>query len=80
MISSWILGRSEDLSSQGYGQLMMYFCMLATLGILLNTWLYIDDIWNRNGILNAIDQSGASSDVQKPDKLADQKANGRSKK
>ena len=29
--------------------------MLAVLGIFFNTWLYIDDKTNRNGILDAID-------------------------
>ena len=40
---------------QGYFWLMMYFSILACIGIVFNVWLYIDDKANRNGILNAID-------------------------
>ena len=34
---------------------MMYFSILAIIGIIFNVWLYIDDKTNRNGILDAID-------------------------
>ena len=40
---------------QGYFWLMMYFALLGCIGIVLNVWLYIDDIKNRKGILDAID-------------------------
>ena len=40
---------------QGYFKLMVYFSMLATCGIIFNVLLYLDDIKNRNGVLNAID-------------------------
>ena len=35
---------------------MMYFSSLACIGIFLNCWLYIDDIKNRDGILNKVDK------------------------
>jgi len=35
---------------------MMYFSALACCGIVFNVWLYIDDLKNRNGILDAIDK------------------------
>lgn len=41
---------------QGYFWLMMYFSLLAIIGIFVNVWLYIDDIKNRKGILNAVDE------------------------
>ena len=34
---------------------MIYFCILAASGIIFNVWLYFDDIRNRGGILDAID-------------------------
>jgi len=34
---------------------MMYFSVLACIGIGFNVWLYIDDIKNRNGILDKVD-------------------------
>ena len=37
--------------------MMMYFSGLATCGIILNIWLYFDDLNYRGGILNAIDKS-----------------------
>ena len=40
---------------QGYFWLMMYFSMLSCCGIVFNVWLYFDDIRNRGGILDAID-------------------------
>ena len=35
---------------------MIYYSALAFIGVLLNTWLYIDDMKNRNGILNKVDK------------------------
>ena len=33
---------------------MMFFSALACLGIIFNVWLYIDDLKNRNGILDSV--------------------------
>lgn len=35
---------------------MMYFSGLACCGIVFNVWLYIDDLKNRNGILDSVDK------------------------
>ena len=35
---------------------MMYYSALAFIGILLNTWLYIDDVRNRSAILHKVDK------------------------
>ena len=34
---------------------MMYYSGLACIGIVFNVWLYIDDLRNRGGILDAVD-------------------------
>ena len=34
---------------------MVYYSILAVIGIFFNVWLYVDDIRNRGGILDAID-------------------------
>ncbi len=40
---------------QGYFAMMMYFSFLACCGIVFNVWLYFDDLKNRGGILDAVD-------------------------
>jgi len=58
---------SSENTSQGYFRLMTYLGGLACVGILINFWLYYDDLYNRNGILNAIDaaDSGEENDKEK---------------
>ena len=34
---------------------MIYFSLLSCCGIVFNVWLYIDDIRNRGGILDKVD-------------------------
>ena len=34
---------------------MMYFSFLACCGIVINLWLYVDDLKNHGGILDAVD-------------------------
>jgi len=34
---------------------MMYFCALACMGIIFNVCLYFDDLKNRDGILDRVD-------------------------
>lgn len=41
----------------------MYFCLLAVIGIVLNVWLYLDDIKNRNSILNRLDKGETIEDL-----------------
>lgn len=53
LVSSQLLGTKKQ---EGYFWLMMYFSSLACIGIFLNCWLYIDDIKNRDGILNKVDK------------------------
>ena len=36
----------------------MYFSALALVGILLNSWLYIDDVRNRGSVLHRLDKGG----------------------
>lgn len=45
----------ETKKQDGYFWLMMYFSVLACCGIFFNVWLYFDDIRNRGGILDAVD-------------------------
>ena len=40
----------------GYFWYLMYFCVLAAIGVCLNVWLYIDDIKNRGGLLDKVDK------------------------
>ena len=40
---------------------MMYFSLLACIGIFFNVWLYFDDIRNRGGILDAIDDGSGQN-------------------
>ena len=35
---------------------MMYFCFLSLCGIFINIWLHIDDVKNRDSILNRVDK------------------------
>lgn len=37
---------------------MIYYCALSCIGFVLNIWLYVDDIKNRNGILDKVDKKG----------------------
>lgn len=53
LISSVCLNTTKQ---QGYFWLMMYFSMLAIVGIFLNVWLYMDDIKNRGGVLDKVDE------------------------
>ena len=53
LISSVCLNTTKQ---QGYFWLMMYFSMLAIVGIILNVWLYMDDIKNRGGVLDKVDE------------------------
>ena len=46
----------ETPKQDGYFWLMMYFSFLACIGIVMNVWLYIDDIKNRDGILDRVDK------------------------
>ena len=40
---------------------MMYFSLLCCFGIFFNVWLYFDDIRNRGGILDAIDDGSGQN-------------------
>jgi len=40
----------------GYFWYLIYFIVLALIGICLNLWLYFDDLKNRGGILNKVDK------------------------
>jgi len=35
---------------------MLYFSALGCVGIIFNTWLYVDDLRNRGGVLNSVDR------------------------
>lgn len=52
LVSSACLNTSKE---DGYFALMMYFSGLACVGIVFNVWLYIDDLRNRGGILDKVD-------------------------
>ena len=39
----------------GYVSLMLYFTLLTVIGLGFNLWLYHDDLRNRRGILDAVD-------------------------
>ena len=39
----------------GYVSLMLYFSLLTVVGLGFNLWLYYDDLRNRKGILDAVD-------------------------
>ena len=55
-ISPWVSAQCLKTSKQdGYFWLMMYYSGLACVGIVFNVWLYIDDLRNRGGILDAVD-------------------------
>lgn len=54
LIGSTLLERTTK--EQGYFWLMMYFVALAAIGIVFNVWLYIDDLRNRGGILDKVDE------------------------
>ena len=57
-ISPLIAGALLKTSKRdGYFWYLMYFCILAMIGIMLNVWLYIDDLKNRNGVLDKVDTS-----------------------
>lgn len=47
----------------GYFWLMMYFCFLSAIGIVFNVWLYIDDLKNRGGILDRVDEGENIADL-----------------
>ena len=51
----------ETKKQDGYFWLMMYFSVLACIGIFFNVWLYFDDIRNRGGILDAIDDGSGQN-------------------
>ena len=74
MISAQTLAGDKD--GGGYKWLMLYFCSLASIGFLLNAWLYQDDIANRGGVLNAIEGTKATSRIphanEKDSKYSDQ--------
>ena len=42
---------------------MNYYSILAIVGILLNTWMYIDDIRNRDSVLDKVDRGGKEDDA-----------------
>lgn len=42
---------------------MMYFSGLACIGIFFNVWLYMDDLRNRNGVLDKVDQGENLKDL-----------------
>ena len=74
MVSSFLLGGSMNQANktvdaeqreQGYFNLMVYFSMLSFCGIIFNLCLYLDDINNRNGVLNAIDSNAVLEENQK---------------
>ena len=52
LISGVLLNTKRE---QGYFWLMMYFSFLACCGIVINLWLYVDDLKNHGGILDAVD-------------------------
>jgi MFS family permease len=55
-ISPWVSSQCLKTSKQdGYFWLMMYYCVLAMIGIFFNVWLYFDDLRNRGGILDKVD-------------------------
>ena len=47
----------------GYFWLMMYYSALAIIGIVLNVTLYFDDLRNRGGILDAVDNGENLEDL-----------------
>lgn len=54
LIAGAILKSKE---TQGYFWFLTYFDVLALIGIVLNVWLYVDDLKNRGGILNRVDKN-----------------------
>ena len=47
----------------GYFWYLVYFEVLAVIGICLNLWLYFDDLKNRGGILNKVDKGEALTEL-----------------
>ena len=55
-ISPFLSAQCLKTSKQdGYFWLMMYYSLLAVIGIIFNCWLYFDDLRNRGGILDKVD-------------------------
>ena len=52
---AWGHGEAGD-DSKNYDAMMVYFSILAIIGIGINLWLYLDDIRNRDGILDKCDK------------------------
>ena len=42
---------------------MLYFVFLSAIGIVFNVWLYIDDLKNRGGILDKVDEGDGVGDL-----------------
>ena len=60
-ISPLIAAATQHTKKQdGYFWLMIYFSALSCIGIVFNVWLYIDDLRNRGGILDAVDKGETS--------------------
>lgn len=54
LVGGVILDKTDK--EDGYFYLMVYFAGLACCGIFFNVWLYIDDLKNRDGILDKVDE------------------------
>ena len=52
---------------------MMFFALLAIIGICFNVWLYIDDLKNRKGILDAVDKGDNLEDLMSTPVAADRR-------
>ena len=52
---------------------MMFFALLAAIGICFNVWLYIDDLKNRKGILDAVDKGENLEDLMSTPVAADRR-------
>ena len=52
LIGSALLNTKKE---DGYFWYLMYFCFLSIIGFCINVWLYFDDLKNRGGVLDKID-------------------------
>ena len=57
MVSPLIAAQCLKTSKQqGYFWLMIYFSGVSCIGVVINVWLYYDDLANRGGILDKVAQ------------------------
>ena len=61
LVGGFILDNTKK--EDGYFWLMVYFAFLACCGIVFNVWLYIDDLKNRDGILDKVDEGEKLEDL-----------------